>query len=257
MERGEQQQVAPGRRNERLMAALAWSVHGYTALGGAIGLLAIEFAARNRVRAAFIAMALATAIDSSDGTLARLLEVKRRIPIFDGATLDNVVDYETYVIAPIFLMLHTAILPAGRLGLAIACCATLASAYGFCRVDAKTADHFFLGFPSYWNLVAFYLFCFGWGRPLNTAVVIILTIMVFIPIKYIYPNRTLRLRRLTLTLAAFWTALISIVLVQLPTPNPILVWSSFAFIVYYLVTSFVLHAQCSRALNGLAERHVI
>jgi phosphatidylcholine synthase len=32
-----------------------------------------------------------------------------------------------------------------------------ASAYGFCQLDAKTGDHFFLGFPSYWNILAFYL----------------------------------------------------------------------------------------------------
>ena len=34
----------------------------------------------------------------------------------------------------------------------------LASSYQFCRVDAKTDDHFFLGFPSYWNIVAFYVY---------------------------------------------------------------------------------------------------
>ena len=34
----------------------------------------------------------------------------------------------------------------------------LASAYGFCQTSAKTDDGYFLGFPSYWNLVAFYLY---------------------------------------------------------------------------------------------------
>ena len=33
----------------------------------------------------------------------------------------------------------------------------LASAYGFAQTDAKTDDDFFLGFPSYWNVVAIYL----------------------------------------------------------------------------------------------------
>ena len=34
----------------------------------------------------------------------------------------------------------------------------LASAYGFSQVNAKTPDGFFLGFPSYWNIIAFYLY---------------------------------------------------------------------------------------------------
>ena len=34
----------------------------------------------------------------------------------------------------------------------------LASAYGFSQVNVKTDDGFFLGFPSYWNIVAYYLF---------------------------------------------------------------------------------------------------
>ena len=34
----------------------------------------------------------------------------------------------------------------------------LASGYGFSQVNVKTADGFFLGFPSYWNIVAYYLY---------------------------------------------------------------------------------------------------
>ena len=43
--------------------------------------------------------------------------------------------------------------------------------YGFCRTDAKTADHFFTGFPSYWNIVAFYLYVLGWPPAVNAAIV--------------------------------------------------------------------------------------
>ena len=39
----------------------------------------------------------------------------------------------------------------------VAAAMLLSSGYGFNRNDAKTADHFFTGFPSYWNIVVFYL----------------------------------------------------------------------------------------------------
>jgi len=226
---------------QRLLIVCSWAVHAYTALGGALGLLTLEFEAEHEFRAAFVALALATAIDSTDGPLARALEVRRRIPFFDGATLDNIVDYLTYVLAPVFLMLQAGLLPAGNAGLLIGSAAVLASAYGFCRTDAKTADNYFLGFPSYWNLVAFYLFCFRLSPAVNAAIVIVLAAMVFVPIKYIYPNRTKPLRPLTLALGMIWAIATLAMLPQLPAPNSILLSISFSYVVYYFVASFILH----------------
>jgi phosphatidylcholine synthase len=145
------------RSREAVLTILAWAVHAYTASGALIGLLAIKLAAEHRFRGSFIMMAVATAVDSSDGVLARALEVKTRIPNFDGALLDNIVDYLTYVVAPAYLMLCAGVLPAGIWGYTVAAAILLSSAYGFCQTNAKTPDHYFLGFPSYWNLVAFYL----------------------------------------------------------------------------------------------------
>ena len=44
---------------------------------------------------------------------------------------------------------------------------------------AKTDDHFFLGFPNYWNLVAFYLYCLGYGTTFNVTVLLIFGVMAF------------------------------------------------------------------------------
>ena len=52
-------------------------------------------------------------------------------------------------------------LPDGPAGGVVAAIPLLASCYQFCRTDAKTDDHFFLGFPSYWNIVAFYVVVLG------------------------------------------------------------------------------------------------
>jgi phosphatidylcholine synthase len=237
------------RSREAVLRILAWAVHAYTASGALIGLLAIKLAAEHRFRGSFIMMAVATAIDSSDGVLARRLEVKKRIPNFDGALLDNIVDYLTYVVAPAYLMLCAAMLPAGIRGYAVAAAVLLSSAYGFCQTNAKTPDHYFLGFPSYWNLVVFYLYCFGLRPALNAAILVGFAALVFVPIKYIYPSRTELLRRLTVTLGFIWAVLIAYLLATLHTPNHFVVWLSFSFIGYYLIMSFVLHAWTTWALH--------
>jgi phosphatidylcholine synthase len=233
-------QTEPGRR---LLTVCAWGVHVYTALGSVLGLLSIKFAAQLDFRASFIAMAIAIAIDSSDGALARAVKVRQRVPQFDGSLLDNVVDYLTYVVAPAFLMIQSGVLLAGRAGLVVGSLVMLASAYGFCQIDAKTEDNYFLGFPSYWNLVAFYLFCLRFPPLVNTAIVIAFAALVFVPIKYIYPSRTLPLRPLTITLGIVWGVVTVAMLPALPAVNPVFLYLSLSYIVYYFVVSFALHGR--------------
>lgn len=228
---------------QKFLTACAWGVHLYTALGAALGLLAIYFASQRDFRASFIAMGAATAIDSSDGPLARWLMVKTRVPSFDGALLDNIVDYLTYTVAPVFLMLEAGIIPGSRWGLGLACFVVLAGVYGFCRTQAKTDDNYFLGFPNYWNLVAFYLFCLGAGAVFNVAVLLIFAVMVFTPLKFIYPNKTVPLRPVTLTLGIIWAFVTVAAVLMIPTVNPIMLWTGLSFIAYYFIASFALQAR--------------
>ncbi len=227
-------------------------MHLYTALGAALGLIAIFSAAHHDYRTSFLAMGVAMIIDSSDGPLARMLMVKLRVPSFDGALLDNIVDYLTYTVAPVFLMLEAGIIPNSRWGLGLACFVMLASVYGFCQTHAKTDDHYFLGFPNYWNLVAFYLFCLGSGTRFNVAVLLLLGVMVFVPLKYIYPNRTVQLRPLTLTLGIIWAVVTVAMLLMLPTVNRVMLWAGLSFIAYYFIASFILHARAALHAKNLA-----
>ncbi len=233
----------PETKRPPLLVLCGWGVHAYTATGAVCGLMALVYAAKLDFRASFIAMALATVVDSSDGPMARALEIGTLIPIFDGALLDNIVDYLTYVVAPAFLMLTAGLLPQGLIGSLLAAAVMLSSAYGFCRIDAKTEDHFFLGFPSYWNLVALYLFCFGLSPSINGLIVGGLAILVFVPMKFIYPNRTTRLRALTLTLGIIWAFATIALVFELPSPNRALVLLSFSFVIYYLLASLALQAR--------------
>jgi len=238
---------------QKFLTACAWGVHLYTALGAALGLLAIFFAAQHDFRASFLAMGAATIIDSSDGPLARWLKVKIRVPTFDGALLDNIVDYLTYTVAPVFLMLEAGIISTSRWGLGLACFIMLASVYGFCQTRAKTEDNYFLGFPNYWNLVAFYLYCLGAGAVFNVAVLLILGVMVFMPLKYIYPNRTVALRPVTLTLGIIWAFVTVASLLMLPAVNPGMLWAGLSFIAYYFIASFVLQARAALKSNRTAS----
>jgi phosphatidylcholine synthase len=230
----------------RILLVFSWCVHLYTAIGAALGLLAIYFASEHGFRASFMAMGAAIFIDSTDGPLARALKVKVRVPSFDGALLDNIVDYLTYTVAPVFLMIEAGIIPDTRMGLALACFVTIASTYGFCRTEAKTADNYFLGFPNYWNLVAFYLFCLRTGTAFNVALLLIFAAMVFVPVKYIYPSRTVPLRPLTLTLGIIWAVVTVAMLPMLPRVNPVMLWASLSYIVYYFAVSFFLYARSAR-----------
>lgn len=233
-------------RSQRLLWCCAWAIHLYTAIGAVAALLSIDAIARTDFRSAFIFMAVAVFIDSTDGPLARKFRVRERIPVFDGALLDNVIDYLNYVVAPIFLMLRAGLIGYSESAYAVAGFVVIASAYGFCRVDAKTEDNYFRGFPSYWNLVALYLFCLGFSPWINQAIVVVLGIMVFVPIKYIYPNRTELMRPLTLAFALIWAAATVAMLPALPAHNPFLLYTSLAFVVYYFGMSFALHAHPAR-----------
>src|SRR5207249_737286 len=107
-------------------------------------------------RWSFVLMLVATLIDATDGTLARRVRIKEVLPGFDGRKLDDLVDFLTYTTLPLLLIWRAQLLPAGQDAWLL--CPLLASAYGFCQVAAKTADGYFLGFPSLWNVVAFYLY---------------------------------------------------------------------------------------------------
>jgi phosphatidylcholine synthase len=227
-------------RFSRLRQAAAWAVHAYTASGVVAGFLALRATLSGQVREAFVWMLVAALIDATDGALARAVEIKRVVPWFDGAKLDDIVDYFTYVVVPVVFLYHLRLLPTSGT-LVFVALPLLASAYGFCQAAAKTPDFFFTGFPSYWNIVAFYLY--AWQTPpwLNGALIGVLSLLVFVPIRYVYPTRTVPFRRLTNLLGGLWVAMLLALLWQFPTPPRRLVFLSLYYPLYYTALSFYLH----------------
>ena len=210
---------------------LAWAVHFLTASGAVLGVVALLAVAQGEFPRAALLMLAALAIDSVDGTLARRFRVAEVLPGFDGRRLDDLVDYLNYVIVPAVFMIASGALPSwGWAALPV-----LASAYGFSQEQAKTEDHFFLGFPSYWNVVAIYLWQLELAPSLSVALVTALAAAVFIPLRYVYPSRTHALWRTTYAGAVLWLLAISAAIIW---PRPLseirLVEISLLFPAYYI-----------------------
>lgn len=224
----------------------AWLVHAYTASGAVLAFLAMQAATARDFRAAFLWLFAAILIDSTDGVLARWTRVHERLPAFSGQKLDDIVDYLTFVFVPALIVWQAALVT-GVWTIPVVAAMLLSSLFGFVSEDAKTEDYFFTGFPSYWNIVVLYLVVFGLSPVLNAAILLILSALVFVRIGYVYPTRTPTARTLTVALGLVWSAMMLVLILQLPTPQRSLGWVSLFFPMYYIALSVVLHARRSRA----------
>jgi phosphatidylcholine synthase len=218
---------------------IAWLAHIYTASGAVLAFLAAQSVFQYQYRTAFFWLSVAVFVDATDGVLARALRVKERLPWFSGETLDNFVDYLTYVFVPALFVWRALLVPAAWT-LPVCSAMLLSSAYGFSRSDAKTDDHFFTGFPSYWNIVVLYLLIGGATPELNGIVLAVLALLVFVPIRYVYPSRTQFMLRTTVALGSVWAALVLTMIWQMPGVSRAIFWLSLLFPVYYLALSLVL-----------------
>lgn len=225
-----------------LQRAVAWLTHLYTAAGAVLSFLALRAAVLHDTRQALLWLVAATFVDATDGLLARSTRVKELLPEVDGARLDDIVDYLTFVFVPAFLLYEVGGLPAGW-GLAVVFAILVSSAVAFSRSDAKTEDHFFTGFPSYWNIVVLYMVAAATTPLFNAVLLLALCVMVFIRIGYVYPSRTPTLRPLTLALGYGWAIVVVYLVWQFPAVNRAVLFGSLAYPVYYVVLSLVLHAR--------------
>src|SRR5688572_10585171 len=92
-------------------AILGGLVHLLTASGAVLALLAVVAVQERNWNLAFLWLAAALAIDGVDGSLARMARVRERLPRIDGAILDLVIDYLTYVFVPTLIIWQAGLLP--------------------------------------------------------------------------------------------------------------------------------------------------
>jgi phosphatidylcholine synthase len=230
------------RQNAKPNRIQAWLVHAYTAFGAVLAFVGATAVVRGHDQVALGAMFAATLVDATDGMLARRARVKDVLPDVDGARIDDIVDYLTFVFLPMLLLDASGGLYQS-VALPVVAVVLLSSMYGFVAPDAKSSDYFFTGFPSYWNIVVLYLMLFHTAPAVNAIVLLVLSALVFVRVGYVYPSRTPTLRPLTLLLASAWAILIAAIIVMWPSPPRWIAVASLLFPAYYTVLSFVLHAR--------------
>lgn len=221
----------------------AWAVHIFTASAVFVGILTLlKIYQHNYVQALWL-MGIAVAIDAIDGSLARLAHVKSVLPNIDGALLDNIVDYLNYVVTPcFFLLVKPGMLPGDSL-LWIIVAITITSAYQFCQADAKTPDHFFKGFPCYWNIAVFYMFILNTSMYTNLFILGLLCVLIFVPIKYVYPSRldylteSLVLKIIMHGCSILYGISAALILLDYPQPAPLWLATSLAYVIMYVILS--------------------
>ena len=192
---------------------IAWSVHAFTTSGIVLGFLALVAVLKNDAVAAFMWLGLALFVDGVDGSLARKARVREYTPNFDGASLDLVIDFFTYVAVPALMIYwfnmvdvpfffegSTWSLIAGALVMAVSC-------YTFANVGMKSSDYYFVGFPAIWNVVVLYFYLFNTGWLVNAITVVVLAVMTFIPIKFVHPLRVTHWREITVPMTVLWAAM--------------------------------------------------
>ena len=219
----------------------AYAVHVYTASGVALAFLAAaETASASPDPRLVLALLLgAVLIDASDGPFARAWEVKRWAAAIDGRTIDDIVDYLTFTFLPLLLVWRMGWVPdPGALWIVPA---LIASLFGFANTGAKDEEAgFFLGFPSYWNAVAFYAGIWHWlyGPWVNAVVILAFALLTVLPVRFLYPNLAPRPWKLLLFAgAALWLVLFVVMLLDYPRAPAWLMWLSLAYPAFYAALS--------------------
>lgn len=181
----------------------ALSVHLFTATGAVFAMLAMLAAADAKWSLMFLWLIVAFFVDGVDGPLARKYDVKTNAARFDGVLLDLIIDYLTYVFIPAFALFKSGLLP-GWTGWIAIIIITFASAMYFCDGNMKTKDNSFHGFPGCWNMVVIVLFALSPNFWFILALISLLAISMFLPVKFVHPVRTVRWRAVTLPMAMAW-----------------------------------------------------
>jgi phosphatidylcholine synthase len=212
---------------------MAYGVHVFTALGAALGFLALEAVIRGDLTLAFWWLGAALAVDAIDGPMARRLNVTETASRYDGALLDLVVDFITYVFVPAAMLFRPEVMtqPWGILaGLII----SLGSALYFADTTMKTDDWWFRGFPSVWNVVVFYIVVFAPPTIVSFAIIMVLAALMFLPVIFVHPFRVKRWRHATVGVLGAWCVATFVALLEKLQPalwvKGVLLGSAFYFI---------------------------
>lgn len=181
-----------------------FSIHILTAVGAALALFSVFAALEGEWASAFAWIGAALIVDGIDGPLARQFRLREALPEWDGAALDFVIDYTTYVFVPAVMLAGAFDL--GRvLGQGLAALVCIVGALYFADARMKQPNNAFRGFPSAWNMLIFVLFATslpGWAV---TLAILVFCVLTFVPVNFVHPVRVLRWRPFTLAAFILWS----------------------------------------------------
>jgi phosphatidylcholine synthase len=197
----------------------AWAVHLLTASGAALAFIAAVAAAEKAWQVVFLCLGIALIVDGVDGPLARRIHVKQRIPWFDGAALDFVVDYATYVFVPALVLSAGGLIREPFATVAGLIVAVVGALY-FADKRMKTPEQAFRGFPAIWNVLIYLLMIYRLPELVNLLIVIGAAALTFSPVEFIHPVRVKRLRPLTLAMTFLWGVFAALALAADLRPAP-------------------------------------
>jgi phosphatidylcholine synthase len=138
--------------------------------------------------------------------LARIARVSETASAIDGAVLDLVVDFLTYVLVPIVALWRSDLMPPGA-SFWIGVVVVFASALYFADSRMKTRDYWFRGFPALWNVLALYLFVLRPPWPLSAALLLLGCAAMFAPVVFVHPMRVQKHRNLNIAASLAFFAL--------------------------------------------------
>ena len=123
---------------------LSYLVHLFTVSGVLLGFLALVASIERNIELVFFYLALALFVDGVDGSLARMVDVKKHTPTINGENLDNIIDYLNYVFVPVFVIYWFDFVPE-RTEIISAFIVLAVSCYTFANSNLKTSDFYFSG----------------------------------------------------------------------------------------------------------------
>jgi len=233
-------------------ALWAFSIHILTASGAFLAFLSIVAAAEYDFRKAFFWLGMALIVDGVDGPLARKLEVKKWWPHWSGDTLDNVIDYATFVMIPAFILYQSGLLDhTNALGqkeeliskfmsFTAAAIIVITSAIYYADTRMKTEDYGFKGFPVCWNMVVFALFVVSPSSTFSLIFILFTAVLTFVPVTFIHPVRVKVLRPVSIVAFVVW-GISGLSAVYFNLDNPVVIDAIFiACSIYLFCIGFVL-----------------
>ncbi len=238
--------MAIEKRPVRVAQAAGFSVHLFTASGGAVAVLALYAAIERNFATCFAWLGLALFIDGVDGTLARAAQVHVTAASIDGAVLDLMIDFLTYVLVPVVALWRSDLMPTEAsfwIGLVV----TIASALYFADTRMKTEDMWFRGFPGTWNILVLYLFVLRPPWIASAGLLLAAAALMFAPLVFVHPLRVVKLRGLTIAMTIAWFALAALAIVENLTPSHWVVAGLMATAAYFLALPLCRHSPWATA----------